>query len=464
MPWYSAGTVAVTNNSPTVTGSGTSFSANARVGDAFRGPDGLWYEVTNVASATVLSIKPNYQSASNGAGAYAIAPMQGYVKDSADTLRSFVNQYGSKIASMGDVATENVLPVAKGGTGATDAGAALSNLGAARTGGSNTFTGSQTFSTDVTVNGAFNASTDINMAGSLSLLGANGQLNLPTAGRIRGDLSAPAGSFASRLFVQSSVANGNTMLSLMPNGTSRTAGIQLWSDPTNLESSSRFDLYTDGNQCLISAGRTGSAAYRDITMWAGGAERLRVRASGPVCIDASSDPGSLNSLYVGGAVSALTGFRCRAGSAGGQTNVFNINWTGTAQLWVDGTNVGTISTTSDYRIKQDIVPLHADFLDRISKYQVVEYRLRDFGIWRESEQVFQGLVADQAQTANPKAATGQRDQVDDEGNPLIQNLELIPIVTDCIGAVQQLLAMIKQRDTVIADLSARLAALEQAPQ
>lgn len=37
MPWYSAGTVAVTNNSPTVTGSGTSFSANARVGDAFRG-------------------------------------------------------------------------------------------------------------------------------------------------------------------------------------------------------------------------------------------------------------------------------------------------------------------------------------------------------------------------------------------------------------------------------------------
>ncbi|MGV8671385.1 hypothetical protein ACV34V_34660, partial [Pseudomonas aeruginosa] len=47
MAWYSTGTVAVTANSPTVTGTGTQFSSNARVGDAFRGPDGRWYEVTN---------------------------------------------------------------------------------------------------------------------------------------------------------------------------------------------------------------------------------------------------------------------------------------------------------------------------------------------------------------------------------------------------------------------------------
>lgn len=105
MPWYSTGTVAVTNNSPTVTGAGTTFSANARVGDAFRGPDGLWYEVTNVASATVISIKPNYQSANSATGSYAIAPMQGYVKDSADSLRAFVNQYGAKLASLGPWST-----------------------------------------------------------------------------------------------------------------------------------------------------------------------------------------------------------------------------------------------------------------------------------------------------------------------------------------------------------------------
>ncbi|MGH2435209.1 MAG: phage tail protein, partial [Pseudomonas sp.] len=51
MPWYRTGTVAITAGQNTVTGTGTSFSANARVGDAFLGPDGNWYEVTNIASA-----------------------------------------------------------------------------------------------------------------------------------------------------------------------------------------------------------------------------------------------------------------------------------------------------------------------------------------------------------------------------------------------------------------------------
>jgi len=93
--WYSAGTVAVTANSATVTGTGTAFSANARVGDAFRGPDGRWYAVTNIASASVLSISPAYQGDTATGQAYAIAPIQGYVKESADRLRQLTEQIGS---------------------------------------------------------------------------------------------------------------------------------------------------------------------------------------------------------------------------------------------------------------------------------------------------------------------------------------------------------------------------------
>lgn len=101
MPWYKAGTVSVAQNSSTVTGAGTSFIANSRVGDAFRGPDGGWYEVTNIASDTALSIAPNYQGANNSSGVYALAPMQGYVKQSADALRSLVNQFGGVLAVLG---------------------------------------------------------------------------------------------------------------------------------------------------------------------------------------------------------------------------------------------------------------------------------------------------------------------------------------------------------------------------
>lgn len=100
MTWYKTGTVAVALGSNAVLGTGTSFIANARVGDAFRGPDGEWYEVTNIASDTTLSIAPDYQGAAVTAGAYSLAPMQGYVKDSADALRAATQVIASGVADM----------------------------------------------------------------------------------------------------------------------------------------------------------------------------------------------------------------------------------------------------------------------------------------------------------------------------------------------------------------------------
>ncbi|WP_227235436.1 phage tail protein [Pseudomonas sp. IAC-BECa141] len=107
MPWYKTGTVSVVQNSNAVIGTGTAFIANARVGDAFRGPDGGWYEVTNIASDTALSIAPPYLGGTNAAGAYALAPMQGYVKDSADALRALVNQFGGVMAVLGQTPTQS---------------------------------------------------------------------------------------------------------------------------------------------------------------------------------------------------------------------------------------------------------------------------------------------------------------------------------------------------------------------
>lgn len=154
MPWYRQGTVAVTNGQTTVTGTGTSFAANGRVGDAFQGPDGQWYEVTNIASPTVMSILPAYLGATAASGSYGLAPMQGYVKESADRLRQLVEQFGSTLALLGnpaDVAAlranigaaargvngditsitglTTALSIAQGGTGAKTAAAARTALG-----------------------------------------------------------------------------------------------------------------------------------------------------------------------------------------------------------------------------------------------------------------------------------------------------------------------------------------------
>ncbi len=128
MPWYRAGTVSVTLNNTTVTGTGTAFAANSRVGDAFLGPDGRWYEVANIASDTVLSILPAYQGATAAAGTYALAPIQGYVKASADQLRSIVSSFGDKMAALGTTGNYDTLPVDKGGTGLTTLAAFIQTL------------------------------------------------------------------------------------------------------------------------------------------------------------------------------------------------------------------------------------------------------------------------------------------------------------------------------------------------
>jgi len=101
MGWYKTGTVSVTKNSTAVAGTGTAFLANARVGDGFRGPDGAWYEVDNIVSNTTLSIAPGYQGATIAAGAYAIMPVQGYLKDSADALRQASKDMGLVVGQKG---------------------------------------------------------------------------------------------------------------------------------------------------------------------------------------------------------------------------------------------------------------------------------------------------------------------------------------------------------------------------
>lgn len=114
MPWYRAGTVSATVGQVTIVGVNTNFSANSRVGDAFQGPDGRWYEVTNIASANVLSISPAYQGATVAGAGYGLAPMQGYVKESADRLRQFVEQFGGVLAIFGSASTPDAARTALG--------------------------------------------------------------------------------------------------------------------------------------------------------------------------------------------------------------------------------------------------------------------------------------------------------------------------------------------------------------
>lgn len=69
-PVYSVGTVTVTNGSPTVTGSGTSWQTRRIAAtQLFQGPDGVWHTIQSVDSETQITLATNYGGTSAGPGA-----------------------------------------------------------------------------------------------------------------------------------------------------------------------------------------------------------------------------------------------------------------------------------------------------------------------------------------------------------------------------------------------------------
>ncbi len=97
MIWYKTGTVNVTLNSAAVVGVGTGWVANVRDGDAFLGPDGLIYEITGRSSDTAMTIVPPYKGATATAKTYALAPLQGYVKRTADLAAQLLADFGTSL-------------------------------------------------------------------------------------------------------------------------------------------------------------------------------------------------------------------------------------------------------------------------------------------------------------------------------------------------------------------------------
>lgn len=96
--WHNLGKVNVTKGSDVVTGVGTKWVENVRVGDAFQGPDGKLYQVVNVASDETLAISPAYEGSTAKNLDYWIVPIPGFSKTQADRLALIINRLDGDIA------------------------------------------------------------------------------------------------------------------------------------------------------------------------------------------------------------------------------------------------------------------------------------------------------------------------------------------------------------------------------
>jgi hypothetical protein len=189
-------------------------------------------------------------------------------------------------------------------------------------------------------------------------------------------------------------------------------------------------------------------------------ERMRIAASGKIAFGGQGAPYASAGCDSYNNVSGEFAHVFRQDHASGYGIGVGIDGTYLAYFYsnkdLSGSPVGSITqngsataynTSSDYRLKENVVPL-TGAIDRVNQLQV-----HRFNFIADPDRTVDGFIAHEAQEVVPECVTGEKDAVDDEGNPVYQGIDqskLVPLLT---AALQEALAKIEA-------LEAKVAALE----
>jgi len=190
------------------------------------------------------------------------------------------------------------------------------------------------------------------------------------------------------------------------------------------------------------------AAGNYIEFDTGGSERARIDSSGRFLLGVTS-PLNTAFMSVGGWSSATyLGTVYQPSNSGAFTAVGFNNSAGTQQGYISCTGSGatTYVTLSDYRLKENIQPM-TGALAKVQALNPVTYKLKSDG----SDS--QGFIAHELQSIVPDCVVGEKDAVDENGNPKYQGI-------DTSFLVATLTAAIKEQQAIITTLTDRISALE----
>jgi hypothetical protein len=203
---------------------------------------------------------------------------------------------------------------------------------------------------------------------------------------------------------------------------------------------------TGGSTCDWGSDATGTY-WRDfgtdVFRWqrASGNESMRLNAGGALLVGTTIDnPGIGNTdtgVKAGGDLIA-------ASRASNFAAFFNRNTDDGGVVWFgrQGANVGSISvtssataynTSSDYRLKENIVPM-TGALAKVAQLKPVTYK------WKLNGSDGQGFIAHELAEVVPDCVTGEKDAVDEDGEPVYQGIDTSQLVATLVSAIQELKA------------------------
>jgi hypothetical protein len=178
-------------------------------------------------------------------------------------------------------------------------------------------------------------------------------------------------------------------------------------------------------------------------------ERMRITSGGQILAGGTSEAGNSNNVVQLGKYSGTAIAFGSVSTSGNSTSVeFFRGTTKVGEIFTTGTSSTTYSTSSDYRLKENVVPLQ-NAINRVTNLK--PYR---FNFISDPDIVLDGFLAHEAQTVVPEAIKGTKDEVDDEGNPVYQGIDqskLVPLLT---AALQEAIGRIETLEAEVAALKA----------
>jgi hypothetical protein len=186
-------------------------------------------------------------------------------------------------------------------------------------------------------------------------------------------------------------------------------------------------------------------ASSNMSFQIGGTEKMKMDNSGRLLVG-DATVGYINSYRMTVAHTDNAGVAFKYNGTSEQNSCSFQNGNGqVGRIYTSSTSTA-YATSSDYRLKKNVTPM-TGALAKVAQLNPVTYK------WKSDNKDGQGFIAHELQEVIPDCVGGVKDGVDENGNPIYQDVDTSFLVATLTAAIQE-------QQTIISDLKARIEVLE----